>query len=241
MNVTGHLVKAAGPLSTKLLEDITGDCRNYLSDAKHENKRLAAVWILRELALNVPTLLSSNLPSVMRLLWNPIHDPKLSVREAGVRALRECFVLVLRRPQAFRVQFEDTFSRVHQSIGIEAKDALLSFNSKHVNNSKAKSKPDNEIHGGLLIFGELLKCADFILADKWDSMYATTLSFRHHKSRHVKRAVIDLIPSLAKFAPTKTKHNKFLKESVEYLISMCNDKEFQESCFTSLGDLALVE
>ena len=235
-------MKSAGPLSTKLLEDIISDCRNYLKDSKHENKRLAAVWILRELALNVPTLLASNnLPSVIRMLWSPIHDPKVNVREAGVRALRECFVLVLRRPQAFRVQFEDTFSRAHQDIGIEAKDALLSLRDKDVPNSKAKNKADWEIHGSLLIFGELLKCTDFILSDKFDSMYATTLSFRYHKSKHVKRAVIDLIPSLAKFAPTKTKHNKFLKESVEYLIEMCKEKEFQHSCFTALGELSLVK
>ena len=228
--------------TNKWMENVISDCRNYLS-SKDEMKRLAAVFIFYELAFSVPTVVSIHLPSIIRMLWSPIHDPKLLVRKESIKALRECFKLVLRRPQAFRIQFEDTFSRAYQSIGIQAKDAFLAMNhknSKDVLNSKAKNKTEFEIHGSLLIFDALLECNDFILSDKFDAINATVVSLRYHKSKHVKQAIIDLIPKITKFFPKNTKSNKYLKEHIEYLMLMSKNKDLQHSCLNALADLCLV-
>ena len=79
-----HKTKAAGPLSTEMVEDLLANYIVGLLDSKHENKRLAAVWI-------------HNLRAA-------ICDAKVTARLGAIEPLRECLALIIRRPQAYRQQ-----------------------------------------------------------------------------------------------------------------------------------------
>lgn len=51
-------------------------------------------------------------PSFPQVVWNPLRDPRLHVREAAVAALRACLVLVEKRETRYRVQVRGL--RTHQ-------------------------------------------------------------------------------------------------------------------------------
>ncbi|ETO31923.1 protein kinase, Atypical group [Reticulomyxa filosa] len=84
----GHLAKCAGPLSTEIV-DKTIEHSFVLLRSKIELKRLASMWLLKELAKNVPTLFNQHLSKVINDIWPAIHDSNAKVREAGVLTLRE--------------------------------------------------------------------------------------------------------------------------------------------------------
>ncbi len=52
--------------STEMVEDLINNCE-FMIDKKYENKRLTTVWIIKELTLNVSTLINIHLNKV-------IHD-----------------------------------------------------------------------------------------------------------------------------------------------------------------------
>ena len=153
---SGHLTKAAGPLSTEMVEDLINNYIIELLSSKHENKRLAAVWIIRELTLNVPTLLNIHLNKVIHDLRPAICDNKVNVRLGAIEALRECLNLITRRPQAYRQQFEKIYNKAVSDLNIGNQS-----NSERERRKMTSSSKDivdiNHIHGSLLTFGELLK------------------------------------------------------------------------------------
>lgn len=207
-----------------MVEDLINNYIIELLSSKHENKRLAAVWIIRELTINVPTLLNIHLTKVLHDLWPTIHDTKLSVRLGSINALRECLNLIIRRPQAYRQQFEKIYNR-----------SINTLNG------------DNEIHGSLLTFGELLSGGEY-MSDKFAAICQITLSFKKNKNKYIRNAVIELLPKLAKYSPSLFVSYGHLKESVEYLMNILSSNNNNSNkdilfnknlCYNSLGKLSL--
>ena len=112
------MTKAAGPLSTEMVEVLINNYIIELLSSKHENKRLAAVWIIKELTLNVPTLLNIHLNKVIHDLRPAICDSKANVRLGAIEALRECLNLIIIRPQAYRQQFEKIYNKAVSDLNI---------------------------------------------------------------------------------------------------------------------------
>ena len=232
--VLGHLTKAAGPLSTEMVEDLINNyIIDLLSESKHENKRLAAVWIIKELTLNVPTLLNIHLNKVIHDLRPAICDSKVNVRLGAIEALRECLNLIIRRPQAYRQQFEKIYNKAVSDLNI----------GQNQNKHKASSVHPvdiNHIHGSLLTFDELLKGGEY-MSDKFAAICKITLSFKKHKDKFIRNAVIELLPKLAAYSPSLFVSYGHLKESCEYLMeTLRQNKENQkDTCYYSLGKLSL--
>ena len=53
--------------------------------------------ILRELARNAPTVFNVHVPAFIDAIWPALRDQSLAIREAAVRALRECLVVIEKR------------------------------------------------------------------------------------------------------------------------------------------------
>ena len=60
--------------------------------------------ILRELARNAPTVFNVHVPAFIDAIWPALRDQSLAIREAAVRALRECLVVIEKRETRYRVQ-----------------------------------------------------------------------------------------------------------------------------------------
>jgi serine/threonine-protein kinase mTOR len=59
-------------MEKKKLKIVQGD--------RNENRRYAAVLVLKELALNSSTLIYSYVPQILDLIWIPLRDPKVYQR-----------------------------------------------------------------------------------------------------------------------------------------------------------------
>lgn len=60
----------------------------WLSSERNEPRRHAAVLVLKELAINAPTLFYVHVPAFVDLIWSALRDPKLVIREGAIDALR---------------------------------------------------------------------------------------------------------------------------------------------------------
>jgi FKBP12-rapamycin complex-associated protein len=60
---------------------------------------------LRELAANAPTVFNVHVPAFIDAIWPALRDPRLTVREAAVAALRECLVVIEQRETRYRVRW----------------------------------------------------------------------------------------------------------------------------------------
>jgi hypothetical protein len=59
-----------------------------LRGERNELRRYGAVLVLKELAVNAPSLFNTHAKDFFVLIWSGIRDPKPNVREASIDALR---------------------------------------------------------------------------------------------------------------------------------------------------------
>lgn len=72
----------------------------WLSGDRMEGKRHAAVLVLRELALTMPTYFYQQVSPFFELIFCAVRDPKSKIREAAVEALRAALVVTAQRESA---------------------------------------------------------------------------------------------------------------------------------------------
>lgn len=60
----------------------------WLAGPRHEASRLAGVLVLQELAMHAPAVFNVHVRAFIEVIWNPLRDPRLQIREAAVAALQ---------------------------------------------------------------------------------------------------------------------------------------------------------
>jgi hypothetical protein len=63
------------------------------------------VLVLRELAEHAPEVFNVHISSFIDAVWPALRDSRLFARQAAVRALRACLVVIERRETRYRVQW----------------------------------------------------------------------------------------------------------------------------------------
>ena len=102
----GHLVSVGGALTADIVDMEVKRSIAWLRDPERvEARRYAAVLILRELARHAPTVFNVHVPAFIDAIWPALRDQSLAIREAAVRALRECLVVIEKRETRYRVQW----------------------------------------------------------------------------------------------------------------------------------------
>lgn len=93
----GHLATAAGSLTTEFVEFEVKRALEWSQAAgdKNESRRYSAVMVLTELTNNAPTLIFSYIPQILDLIWFPLRDSKLVIREGASLALNSSFKDIL--------------------------------------------------------------------------------------------------------------------------------------------------
>lgn len=212
-------VGASGTLTAEWVEFEAKRALEWLQH-KEDAKRYAAVLVLRELADNAPTLFYAHVNSFLEFIWIALRDSNLTIREGAGEALRAVLQLMSERESRWRVQwYYSIFEQVQKGF--------------------KNPKQSDALHGSLIAVGELLRNTGEFMMVSYDEVCTTILKHRDHKDRHVKRSVIALIPSLARFHPEGF-NEKYLDQSINYLISVIKEKsDHRPTAYIAIGELAL--
>jgi len=109
----GHMSRISSTITIESVEFDMQRALEWLQGERHEGKRWASCLVLKELAVNSPTLFYGYVPSFVDLIWIALRDVKPSIREAAVQALGAALELISQRESRFRLQwyqkiFEET-------------------------------------------------------------------------------------------------------------------------------------
>ena len=165
--------------------------------------------ILKELANSSSTLMYSYVPQIFDLIWIPLRDPKVSVREGAAQGLHACLKLVqIRENQMRRQLFKKLFDEAQKGL-------------------RPSSSPD-VIHGSLLALREI--AIHTIKPSAQDGRYKDfceiIMKFRDHRDPLVRKTVIGMTPTLAELDPDQFFRENYLASSMSYLVAQLKkDKE----------------
>ncbi|KFO31595.1 Serine/threonine-protein kinase mTOR [Fukomys damarensis] len=143
----GRLAMAGDTFTAEYVEFEVKRALEWLGADRNEGRRHAAVLVLRELAISVPTFFFQQVQPFFDNIFVAVWDPKQAIREGAVAALRACLILTTQRepkemqkPQWYRHTFEEAEKGFDETLAKE----------KGMNR-------DDRIHGALLILNELVR------------------------------------------------------------------------------------
>jgi FKBP12-rapamycin complex-associated protein len=186
---------------------ITGD--------RNEQRRYAAILVLKELALNSATLVYSYVPQILDCIWVALRDQKVFIREGAAEALRASLKLVqIRENQMKKNLYKKLFEEAQKGI-------------------KGNTNPDI-IHGSLLALCEISIHTVKFQDGRFSEICNIILKFREHRDPLVKKTIIQMIPILAELDPEQFYKDSNLSVSMTYLISQLKrDREKAVGMFFS--------
>ncbi|EMP41525.1 Serine/threonine-protein kinase mTOR [Chelonia mydas] len=143
----GRLALAGDTFTAEYVEFEVKRALEWLGADRNEGRRHAAVLVLRELAISVPTFFFQQVQPFFDNIFVAVWDPKQAIREGAVSALRACLILTTQRepkemqkPQWYRHTYEEAEKGFDETLAKE----------KGMNR-------DDRIHGALLILNELVR------------------------------------------------------------------------------------
>ena len=230
----GTLVKLIGPHSSESIEGQIKTALSWLRSAEGvfdsrqaENRKYAAVLVLKDFCLYVPVVTFSNITSgakePLKEILATVREPKPAVREAAFELIKTLLKLINNR--------EDTTKKeLYLQIYYKAKADL-------------GSSDINPLQGSLLIIEALLThCPpEYIGADQYGEICESVFKSKDNKNIQIKKAIVALIPKLAAFS-IATFVTKYLQLSMQYIVEFITKKGTKEkgAGFLSLGQLCKI-
>uniref|UniRef100_T1ISC3 Serine/threonine-protein kinase TOR n=1 Tax=Strigamia maritima TaxID=126957 RepID=T1ISC3_STRMM len=145
----GRLALASVTYTAEYVEFEVKRAFEWLTGDRIEGRRQAAVLVLRELAVCTPTFFFQQEQQFFDCIFNGVRDPKPSIREGAVAAVRAALVLTAQResketqkPMWYKLCYDEA------EQGFED----ITPREKGVNR-------DDRIHGSLILINELLRCS----------------------------------------------------------------------------------
>lgn len=138
--------KALGRLavsSTTLTADLVDtQVEHALEWLQGDRSRLAAVLVLRELAVNAPTLIYAYIHRILDLIWLALRDSRNVIREYAADCLSQCLEIVQQRETPMRKTW---YARIWEEV-----------------NRGLRMNSPEATHGSLLAMRELLLHAGMV-------------------------------------------------------------------------------
>ncbi|KAI7361369.1 TOR1 phosphatidylinositol 3-kinase, partial [Hortaea werneckii] len=216
----GRLAAPGGALTAELVDAEVKHALEWLTSERHENRRFAAVLILRELARHNGTLLYHAVPGILINIWEGLRDQKVVIRETSAEVVSQLFkILSARDPQAR----QSCLSRVFESAQEGLKRATVEC-----------------IHGSLLAYKELLvQGGMFMHGTRYKEVCEKVLlqQYRDHRDPTIRRTVVEIIPILAGYAPKEFCHH-YLARSMQHLQTLLKDPKQRNMAFVAIGKIA---
>ena len=214
----GRLATPGGPLTAELVESETRQALEWLQTDRQENRRFAAVLLLRELAKNSPTLFYAYVHQVLELIWVALRDSKVLIREAAAEALSACLEIIYQRDSQLRLQwYTKILDEAHHGIKIGTTDS---------------------IHGSLLTYRELLLRAGMFMHERYREVCEIVLKFKDHRDNLIRRSSITLIPILAAYNPEDFVTH-YLHKCMLYLQIQLKRERERGVSFLAIGQVAI--
>ncbi len=101
----GHLARSGGSLTVDFVEFEVTRALEWLQSDRFENRRLAAVLVLKELAENAPTLFYVHVHTFFTHIWAALRDPDVDIRVCATDALSACLRLIMDRESRLRIRW----------------------------------------------------------------------------------------------------------------------------------------
>ncbi|KAH9523104.1 hypothetical protein Btru_065813 [Bulinus truncatus] len=145
----GILALSSGTCAAEYVEFEVKRALEWLVFDRIEGRRQAAVLILKELAVNTPTFFYQQVQQFFDSIFIAVRDPKPSIREGAVAALRAALAVTSQREtkasqrSVYKQCFDEALKPFDEAVGREK-----------------KMTKDDWIHGSLLIINELLRCSN---------------------------------------------------------------------------------
>ncbi|XP_077275474.1 serine/threonine-protein kinase Tor isoform X1 [Temnothorax americanus] len=178
----GKLALVSGTYTAEYVEFEVKRAFEWLGADRHEGRKHAAVLVLRELAVSVPTYFFQQVTPFFELIFNAIHDPKPAVREGAVEALRAALVVTAQR---------ETVKQMHKSQWYkQCYDEVIDGFAEVYTKEKGINR-DDRIHGSLLVLNELLRCSNV----QWERNYEALME-RLSGSTQNENDILSLMPRL---------------------------------------------
>lgn len=213
----GRLAKASDNLTNDSLEFEINRALERLRGERNELRRYAAVLVLKQLAVNAPTLFNTHARSFFTLIWTGIRDCRSSIREASIEALRAALRLIAER--------EKTKVATYELLYEEAQSGIRNSNT-------------DWIHGSILVLGEMMLLTGDYMQTHFKNVCEAVLKFRTHKEKEVRKAVFALIPTLAEYSPPLFGKG-YLSTSMTHLLESLRVNQERAECYIALGKVAM--
>ncbi|KAK3046508.1 phosphatidylinositol kinase-related protein kinase tor1 [Extremus antarcticus] len=216
----GRLATPGGALTAELVEAEVKNTLEWLTSERNENRRFAAVLMLKELARHSSTLLYPYIPGILVSVWEGLRDPKVLIRETAAETVRECFKILSARDAAQR---QACLSRMLDS----AQDGF-------------RRNTVECVHGSLLVYKELLTQGGMFMHGKpYRDACERVLNqqYREHRDPTIRRTIVELVPILAMYAPKDFCHN-YLARSMQHLHVLLKDPKQRNMAFVAIGKIA---
>ncbi|POY71739.1 putative Non-specific serine/threonine protein kinase [Rhodotorula taiwanensis] len=193
-------------------------CIEWLQGERIEARRYAAVLVLRELTRSAPSLIYDNVPDLLDNLWTALRDPKVAIREAAAGALAGCLLIVTQRDGQYRAEmFGMVYDQAQRGLRLNTPEA---------------------IHGSLLGYKELFLEGKMFMNDRYTEVCDQILSFKDHRDPLVRRAVVELIPTLASYNHADFAA-QYLHKTMLYLLGQLRNNRDRTTSFHAIGQVAL--
>jgi len=215
--VLGKLCKPGGSLISELVDAEVQTALEWLQSDRIEERRYAAVLVLRELARNAPTLMYSYVGFVFDQIWIGLRDPRQLIRITASETVSACFKIIRERDQDMKKEWMD-------KMLAEAVKGL-------------KTNTVESIHASLLVIKELLEQGGMYMQKHYQE--ACDIVFRHKdcKDNAIRKTVVVLIPDLANYAPQEFAQT-YLHKFMVYLSGMLKKEKDRNDAFLAIGNIA---
>ncbi len=183
------------------------------------SRRLAACFVLKELAENAPTLFFAKTGDFLERVWIVLRDGKPIIRLSAARALSACLRILAQRSAISHVNW---YCKIYEQV----QEGLA-----HRNNAAA-------MHGSLLVIGEMLSHTGDFMVPRFQEVCQAVMAVREHKDRCIRVSVIEILPRLAQFCSDMFAR-VYLEECLVHLMHAAKSSELRPQAFLALGQLAL--
>lgn len=151
----GRLARVGGVTTNSYVVNELEQALDWLEagEPRIEIRKMTCVLVLRELAESVPKLFFPYSETFFTHIWSALSDPKVQIREAAAQALGAVLALISKRKCRSRDEwYSNLFTRAYSSLLPPSfPDANVSLTSN--------TRYTDEVHGALLLIGELLNAA----------------------------------------------------------------------------------
>ncbi|XP_063975702.1 serine/threonine-protein kinase mTOR [Diachasmimorpha longicaudata] len=179
----GKLALVSGTYTAEYVEFEVKRAFEWLGGDRNEGKRHAAVLVLRELAVSMPTYFFQQVTPFFDLIFNAVRDPKAVIREGAGEALRAALVVTAQRETAKQMHKSQWYKQCYDEI-------IAGF--EDISSKERGFNRDDRIHGSLLVLNELLRCSNV----QWEKKYEDLMERLNLSNPQNDNDILVLMPRL---------------------------------------------